>query len=249
MTAIRTEGLTKMYGETIAVDELNITVPDGTVYGFLGPNGAGKTTTMRMLTTLVTPSSGAAYICGEPISNRDKVTRHIGYLPEEPPIREYLTGYEQLEYVSTVRGISSDITEERKDELLRRFELHDAANQRISEYSKGMRQKIGLIQAILHDPDVLLLDEPTSGLDPQAAQTMKETISDLAERDITVFLSSHILPVVDELADMVGVLHEGSFIGEDTPTGLKSRTKTGSLEDAFLHVTTNEGETNAAGID
>jgi ABC-2 type transport system ATP-binding protein len=238
--AIETDSLTKRYGETTAVAGLTMAVDRGTVYGFLGPNGAGKTTTMRMLTTLTKPTSGTARVAGHSIADREAVTPHIGYLPEEPPIYDELTGREQLEYAAGLRNLPEDESAERIESLLERFALLSDADRRIEGYSKGMRQKVGVIQAVLHEPVVAFLDEPTSGLDPRAARTMRETIADLADREMTIVLSTHILPVVDELADEIGVIHEGELVAQGDPETLKSRAETGetrSLEDAFLEIT------------
>lgn len=243
--AIETDGLTKRYGEEIAVSDLSMSVYPGTVYGFLGPNGAGKTTTMEMLTTLVTPTSGTARVAGHPIENRDAVSPHIGYLPEEPPLYEELSGREQLEYAAGLRNLDEDAASDRIKRLLKRFSLADDADRRIEGYSKGMRQKVGVMQAVLHEPSVVFLDEPTSGLDPRAARTMREMLAGLAEQDMTIFLSTHILPVVDELADEIGVLHRGKLVSEGEPETLKARAETGeggSLEDAFLAVTREHSE-------
>jgi ABC-2 type transport system ATP-binding protein len=238
--AIETRNLAKRYGDTTAVERLNLAIPEGSVYGFLGPNGAGKTTTMRMLTTLTKPSDGTGTVGGADITDRDAVVSNIGYLPEEPPLHAELTAREQLRYVAGLRDLPEVRAEERIDDLLERFALADDADRRISAYSKGMKQKTGIIQAMLHDPDVLFLDEPTSGLDPRAARTVRDTIADLAAGDATVFLSTHILPVVDELADTVGVLYDGSLVTEGSPEALKQRAETGderTLEDVFLEVT------------
>ncbi|APX95144.1 multidrug ABC transporter ATP-binding protein [Natronorubrum daqingense] len=243
--AIETDGLTKRYGDTTAVSELTMSVEQGTVYGFLGPNGAGKTTTMRMLTTLTKPTSGTARVAGHPITDRESVTPHIGYLPEEPPIYDELTGREQLEYAAGLRDLPADVASERIGAHLERFDLLEDADRRIEGYSKGMRQKVGVIQAVLHEPAVAFLDEPTSGLDPRAARTMRETIADLADQKMTIFLSTHILPVVDALADEIGVLHGGELVAQGDPETLKSRAETGevrSLEEAFLEVTQDHGE-------
>ncbi|WP_254525127.1 ABC transporter ATP-binding protein [Natrinema caseinilyticum] len=243
--AIETDGLTKRYGETTAVSDLTMDVERGSVYGFLGPNGAGKTTTMRILTTLTKPTSGTARVAGHPITDRESVTPHIGYLPEDPPVYDELTGREQLEYAAGLRDIPDEEAAARIDSMLDRFDLLADANKRIEDYSKGMRQKVGVIQAVLHEPDVAFLDEPTSGLDPRAARTMRDTIADLADREMTIFLSTHILPVVDELADEIGVLHDGTLVAEGDPETLKTRAETGdarSLEDAFLDITREPGE-------
>ncbi|SNZ12199.1 ABC-2 type transport system ATP-binding protein [Natronoarchaeum philippinense] len=242
--AIETQALTKRYGDATAVEDLTLSISRGSVYGFLGPNGAGKTTTMRMLTTLTRPTSGTANVAGESIEDRDAVTPHIGYLPEEPPLYDELTGREQLEYIAGLRDIPEAEADEQIESMLDRFGLAEDADKRIDAYSKGMRQKVGVIQAVLHEPDVVFLDEPTSGLDPRAARTMRDTIAELADREMTVFLSTHILPVVDELADTVGVLHDSRLVAEGTPDGLKNRAEAGderSLEDAFLDITHDHG--------
>ncbi|WP_336036366.1 ABC transporter ATP-binding protein [Halobacterium yunchengense] len=249
--AIETRDLTKRYGDETAVEGLSLAIPEGSVYGFLGPNGAGKTTTMRMLTTLTTPSGGSGTVAGADITDRDAVVADIGYLPEEPPLHGELTGREQLRYVAGLRDLPEADAEARIDDLLERFSLAGDADKRISAYSKGMKQKAGIIQAMLHDPDVLFLDEPTSGLDPRAARTVRDTIADLADGDATVFLSTHILPVVDELADTVGVLSDGRLVTEGAPDRLKSRAESGderTLEDVFLEVTGGIGDGDAAAV-
>jgi len=244
MPAIETSALTKQYGSTTAVDQLDLSVPEGTVYGFLGPNGAGKTTTMRMLTGLTTPTSGSATVAGVPVTDRDSLRPHIGYLPEEPPLYEQATAYEQLEYVAGLRDLPEQQTKERIDELLARLDLSpDDAATRIADYSKGMRQKVAYIQAILHDPDVAFLDEPTSGLDPRAARTIRELIGELTNQGTTVFLSTHILPVVEAVADTVGILYDGRLVAEDSPSQLTQRAETGetrTLEEAFLEITSSD---------
>jgi len=247
--AIEARGLAKRYDGTTAVEDLDLAVPYGSVYGFLGPNGAGKTTTIRMLVTLLRPTEGEAFIDGHPIDERDGVTSRLGYLPETPPVHDELTGREQVEYVAGLRDIAEP--DERIEELLDRFELAEAADRRIGTYSRGMKQKTGLIQAVLHEPSVVFLDEPTSGLDPRAARTVRDTIAELAAGEATVFLSTHVLPVVDELADTVGVLSDGRLVAEGPPSGLKRRAEGGerTLEEAFLEVTREEFPVGAPGGD
>ena len=238
--AIETRALTKQFGDAVAVSGLDLTVEPGTVYGFLGPNGAGKSTTMRMLTTLTRPTSGEAWIDGQPITDRDAVRSSIGYLPEEPPVFDELTGWEQLTYFSRLRDIPAKEGENRITEWLERFDLTEDADKRIDDYSKGMRQKTGIIQALLHRPDVVFLDEPTSGLDPRAARTVLDVIGELTDDGHTVFLSTHILSVVEELADVVGVLYEGDLVAEGSPEELTTRMAAEegtTLEDVFLSVT------------
>ncbi|AHF99204.1 daunorubicin ABC transporter ATPase [Halostagnicola larsenii XH-48] len=242
MNAITATDLTKRFDGTVVVDQLDLVVPRGTVYGFLGPNGAGKTTTMRMLTTLTRPTSGSATIMGEPITDRDAVRSSIGYLPEDPPVFDELTGREQLEYYARLRDIPEETANKRINGWLDRFDLRGDSAKRIEAYSKGMRQKIGLIQALLHEPDVVFLDEPTSGLDPRAARTVLDVLAKVADEGHTVFLSTHILSVVEELADLVGVLYQGRIVEEGDPealTGTLEAAEGSTLEDVFLSVTTD----------
>jgi ABC-2 type transport system ATP-binding protein len=242
MMAIDTNALTKQYGTTVAVDSLDLRVEEGTVYGFLGPNGAGKTTTMRLLTSLTNPTSGSATVAGVPVTDRDSLRPHIGYLPEEPPLYEQATAMEQLEYVAGLRDLPRETAAERIDTLLADLDMTEDADTRIDDYSKGMKQKVAYVQAVLHEPDVVFLDEPTSGLDPRAARTIREKICTLADAGTTVFLSTHILPVVEAAADTVGILYDGRLVAEDSPDALKKRAESGeqrSLEDAFLEVTTD----------
>lgn len=236
--AIETDGLTKRYGDAVAVTDLDLTVERGSVFGFLGPNGAGKTSTIRMLTTLTEPTAGTAHVAGHPVSDRASVVDHIGVLPESPPLYDELTGREQLEYVAGLRGHDDW---DRVESLLDRFALAEDADRRVETYSKGMKQKLGLVQALLHEPSVLFLDEPTSGLDPRAARTVRDTISEVAEAETTVFLSTHILPVVEELADTVGVLYDADLVAEGSPDELTEGVEAGStLEDVFLEVTSEQ---------
>ena len=235
--AIHTDGLTKRYGDAVAVADLDLTVERGSVFGFLGPNGAGKTSTIRILTTLTEPTTGTARVAGHPVSDRQSVVEHIGFLPEEPPLYDELTGREQLEYLAGLRGHEDW---DRVETLLARFDLAGDADRRVETYSKGMKQKLGLVGALLHEPNVLFLDEPTSGLDPRAARTVRDTISEVADDDTTVFLSTHILPVVEELADTVSVLYGGDLVAEGPSELLADRVEAGgTLEDVFLSVTSD----------
>ncbi|ELY53969.1 ABC transporter ATP-binding protein [Natronolimnohabitans innermongolicus] len=236
--------LTKRYGDVTALDGLDLAVPEGEIYGFLGPNGAGKTTTMELLTTLAVPTAGTATVAGQPIADREAVKPHVGYLPDEPPVYDAFSAREQLEYVATLRGLEDDAATERIERLLARVDLVDAADRRIDTYSQGMRQKVGLVQAVLHEPDVLFLDEPTNGLDPRMAREVIDLIDELAADGTTVFCSTHVLPVVDELADTVGVLFDGSLVAEGAPAELRRRAGDDgdrSLEDVFLEVTDDAG--------
>ena len=243
MAAIETSELTKRYGETVAVDGLDLSVPEGTVYGFLGPNGAGKTTTMRLLTSLSRPTDGSATVAGVPVTDRAALRSHVGYLPETPPLYEQATGLEQLEYVAGLHDLPPTAARERIESLLADLDLLADAETQIDDYSTGMRQKVAFVQAVLHEPDVVFLDEPTSGLDPRAAKTIRERIRGLADAGTTVFLSTHILPVVEDVADTVGILSDGRLVAEDAPDALVRRAETGAdgtLEEVFLELTDAE---------
>jgi len=242
-TAIRTTGLTKRYGDVVAVEDLDLAVPSGSVYGFLGPNGAGKTTTIEMLTTLLVPTSGTATVAGHDVADRDAVKPHVGYLPDEPPLYDGFSAREQLAYVAELHGLDPDAVADRIETLLGRVGLTDDADRLVDTYSQGMRQKVGLVQAVLHDPAVVFLDEPTNGLDPRAAREVVDLIDGLAAEGTTVFLSTHILSVVEEIADTVGVLHDGHLVAEGAVESLRRRAADGSertLEQAFLEITDGE---------
>ncbi|MFW5956382.1 MAG: ABC transporter ATP-binding protein [Halorhabdus sp.] len=246
--AIVADGLTKRYGDDLAVDDLSLSVPRGSVYGFLGPNGAGKTTTMRMLVALTEPTAGSGTVAGVSISNRPELTRKIGYLPADPPVFDELTAWEHLRHVARLHGMADDRADERIETLLDRFGLLSDADRRIETYSTGMTKKVGIIAALFHDPDVVFLDEPTSGLDPRAARTVRDTIADLVTREMTVFLSTHILPVVEELADTVGVIDDGTLVAEAPPAELKQRAEASpDLETAFLEITAERDGSPADG--
>ncbi|WP_459190793.1 ABC transporter ATP-binding protein [Halosimplex sp. J119] len=241
--ALSTSGLTKRYGSTVAVDSLDLRIDPGVVYGFLGPNGAGKTTTMRVLTGLVEPTDGEATVAGVPSSDRRRLVDRIGLLPEKPPLYDELTGREQLQFAADLRATTWDAVADRALDLCDALGLTADLDRRIDGYSKGMRQKTAFVQAIQHEPDVVFLDEPTSGLDPRAARTLREKVLALTAEDTTVFLSTHILPVVEEIADVVGVLHEGRLVAEGPPEDLVSGAERedgdADLEDAFLALTSD----------
>lgn len=241
--AIETNELSKEYGSTVAVEDLDLSIDAGTIYGFLGPNGAGKTTTMRMLTGLVEPTDGEARVAGTSVENRRELIDAVGLLPEEPPLYLELTGREQLQFAADLANREWEAVADRALELCDRLDLTDDLDREVDGYSKGMRQKTAFVQAVQTDPDVIFLDEPTSGLDPRAAKTLRELIVDISA-DATVFLSTHILPVVEEIANEVGVLYDGQLVADGEPTELISRVDDSGgetdLEDAFLDLTSRE---------
>jgi ABC-2 type transport system ATP-binding protein len=206
---VRTQGLTKMYGEHAAVDAIGLTVRRGEVYGFLGPNGAGKTTTLRMLLGLVRPTSGTATVLGRPPGTPD-ATADIGALVEGPGFLPYLSGGDNLRVLARYRGLADDDVER----VLERVDLAARGRDRFKSYSMGMKQRLGVAAALLGDPQLLILDEPTNGLDPAGVNDMRRLVADLSAAGQTVLLSSHLLTEVQEICDRVGVISRGRLIIE-----------------------------------
>jgi len=212
MSAIRCEGLSRTYGEIKALDHLDLEVENGSVFGFLGRNGAGKTTTIRLLTGLARPTSGTGWVAGVMATNGEDAARAMfGYLPEEPAFYTWMTPTEFLDYTGRLFEMTRHERRERIDELLRLTDLTDARKRRIGGFSRGMRQRLGLAQALMHRPPVLFLDEPTSALDPAGRRDVLKLIDELRGQT-TVFLSSHILADVERVCDTIGVIHEGRLL-------------------------------------
>lgn len=210
--AIRTEGLTKRYGDVLALDHLDLRVPQGSVFGFLGRNGAGKTTTMRLLAGLAHPTAGRAWIMGMETTNGDTRARRLfGYLPQSPAFYKWMTPIEFLDYIGRAYGLAPNERARRIEEMLELAGLQDAAKRRIGGFSGGMVQRLGIAQALIHEPQVLLLDEPTSALDPAGRYEVLEMLSQLHGR-VTVFFSTHIIADVDRICDTIGVLHRGQLL-------------------------------------
>jgi ABC-2 type transport system ATP-binding protein len=210
--ALATKGLAKRYGSRVALDGLDLRVPTGTVYGFLGPNGAGKTTTMRILTGLVRPDAGSVELLGRPFGRGDrKLLFDVGALIETPSFYPFLSGRENLRALAAA---GAPVPKGRVDEVLALVNLADRAKDRVSGYSMGMRQRLGIAAALLNDPKLLLLDEPANGLDPAGIVGMRETLRALAAQGRTVLVSSHILSEVEHLADVVGIVARGRLVRE-----------------------------------
>ena len=204
---IETTNLTKRYGDLTAVEGVEISVERGSIHGFVGPNGAGKSTTMQMLVGLVTPTEGEALIGGEPAGSY-AATSKIGYAPQEPAFYESMRGRDYLVYMGKVAGMDGDVGE-RADELLEWLDLEDAADQPIGGYSGGMARKLSLAQAMIHDPELLILDEPTATLDPEGRSSIIDSLKDLTEEGMTVFVSSHVLAELEQFVDTVTILADG----------------------------------------
>jgi len=219
MVAIETIDLEKTYAvgfwrkkPRVALRPLNLTVEEGEVFGFLGPNGAGKTTTLKLLMGLVIPTGGTARILGKNIDEAE-VKAQIGFLPEQPYFYDYLTAKELLEYYAQLSGVQAKDRRQKIDALLERVGLKDAAHVQLRKFSKGMLQRVGLAQAILHDPKVVFLDEPMSGLDPMGRREVRDLIEELKQQGKTVFFSTHILSDAEALCDRVAVIHQGELRG------------------------------------
>ncbi len=208
MTAIQTEDLKKHFGKVHALDGLNISVEEGTVYGFLGPNGAGKTTTIRLLTGLSKPTGGSAHVAGIDTRQRRSLARHIGYLPEEPAFYDWMTPEELLNYIGAVFGDPTATRRQRTKQLLEQVGLTDVRKRHIAGFSRGMRQRLGLAQALYNRPEVLFLDEPVSALDPLGRKEVLELIDGLRSQ-CTVFMSTHILADVERVCDAIGIIDHG----------------------------------------
>ena len=221
--AIRCERLSRTYGKVEALKDLNLSVEQGSVFGFLGRNGAGKTTTIRLLTGLAQPTSGRAWVNGLESTSRDTTAQSsFGYMPEVPAFYPWMTSQEFLLFIGRLFGLNSEQLKNRIAELLELCWLEDAAKRRIAGFSKGMRQRLGLAQALIHRPQVLFLDEPTSALDPAGRRDVLNLIETL-KGDTTVFLSSHILADVERVCDTIGVIQEGQLLLIEKRDSLLSR--------------------------
>jgi ABC-2 type transport system ATP-binding protein len=236
MVIIKTQSLTKKYRDIVALDQLNLQVSRGEIFGFLGHNGAGKTTTVNMLTTLLAPTSGSASICGFDIEKEsDQVRRKIGYLPENVKFYENLTAFENLDFFAKLSGIRKPADKIR--DVLAFLDFQGFEHKKMGEFSKGMRQRIGIAQAIIHDPEVVFLDEPTSGLDPMGIRNLREIIINLnQERGMTIFMNTHLLSEVSKTCTTIGVLNHGRLIYKDSLDNTLKRFKDEvSLEIIYLN--------------
>jgi ABC-2 type transport system ATP-binding protein len=239
---IELRGLSKTYakGGVQAVKDLSLQVKKGELFGFLGPNGAGKTTTIKMMVGLLRPDKGQVLLQGidarrEPL----KAKAIMGYCPDEPVLYDKMTGMRFLAFIADVFGLSAGERAARISELAETFEMRDALDDAITSYSHGMRQKMSLMAALLHDPEILILDEPIVGLDPRAAYTLKETMKGMCARGRTVFFSTHIMEVAERLCDRVGIISRGELVAAAPLEELRARAgeKDATLEKLFLEMT------------
>jgi ABC-2 type transport system ATP-binding protein len=240
---ITVQGLTKRYARTLAVDHISFDVKKGQIVGFLGPNGAGKTTTMRILTCFLPPSEGSASVAGFDVLEQPmEVKKHIGYLPETPPLYPEMEVKEYLTFVGKLKGMSGASLASRVSEVAERCNVADVQHKIIAKLSKGYRQRVGLAQAIIHNPDVLILDEPTAGLDPKQINETRDLIRSLAP-DHTILLSTHILPEVEATCEQVLIINKGKLVATDSVHNLQARAR--GAEAVVLEVEGRSGALDA----
>jgi len=243
--AIDIRGLRKVYGEKAAVDGLTLTVARGCFFGFLGPNGAGKTTTIRMLMGLAPPTAGEIRILGRRVPEEElEVKARIGLVPDESLLFDHLTGFEFVEFVGRMYGLGRALSRRRAGELMELFELDTAGRKLIAEYSKGMRKRVAMAAALIHRPELFLLDEPFEGVDAVGARLMKDILLEQVRQGVTIFLTSHVLEVVERLCDRVAIIHQGRLIVEGAMEDLRAGEET--LEDLFVRVVGGPARTTEA---
>ncbi len=233
--------LTKRYSAIPAVQDVSFSIRPGQILGYLGPNGSGKSTTVKMLTGLIEPSDGEIFFRGENVlKNRLWFSRHFGYVPEEPYLYTHLTGREYLQLAGRLRGMQKTMLEQKIEAMLELFGLAEFRDMQMSSYSKGMRQKVLLSAALLHDPEVLILDEPFSGLDVTAALVFRSLLQALANEGKMILYSSHVLEVVEKVCSEVVILHRGRVLAYDSVARLRDLRASTSLEDVFSQLVMQE---------
>jgi len=243
---INVQGLTKRYARNTAVDQISFEVEKGQIVGFLGPNGAGKTTTMRMLTCFMPPTAGTAIVAGFDILQQPlEVKKRIGYLPELPPLYPEMRTGEYLTFVGRIKGLTGAELRSRVDYACERCAVLDVRNKLLGKLSKGYRQRVGLAQAIIHNPDVLILDEPTAGLDPKQINETRDLIKGLAG-DHTIILSTHILPEVEQTCEQVIIINKGKVVATDSVSNLQNRAR--GDEAVLLEVAGRNGALDPAAV-
>jgi ABC-2 type transport system ATP-binding protein len=237
---IELKGLTKRYGNLVAVDNLNLLIPKGEIFGFIGPNGAGKTTTINMIGGILAPTSGTVMICGINMeSDPEKAKRKIGFIPERPYLYEKLTGMEFLKFIADLYGVEEDVFLIKSQKKLEMFFLSDWSDDLIESYSHGMKQRLVMAAALVHDPEVIIVDEPMVGLDPLAIKMVKNLFRNLAKQGASIFISTHTLKVAEDICDRIGIIHKGSMIASGTPEDLKRQVNEtdADLEQVFIRLT------------
>ena len=240
---LKLNSLSKKYAksDTYAVNDVNIHVKSGEIYGFIGPNGAGKTTTIKMIIGVLSPSGGSIEINGVDVSkDSNTAKKQIGYVSDSHTLYEKLTGKEYVNFLADVYGVGQKERQERCERLLNLFDMKDAFNSQISTYSHGMKQKISIIGALVHEPSVWILDEPMTGLDPQSSHALKMLMIEHCDKGNVVFFSTHVLEVAEKLCDRVGIISKGKLIAQGTLESIQADKSNKSLEEIFLSLTQKE---------
>ena len=238
--AVELKNVTKRYNEIVAVNNLNLSIRPGEIFGILGPNGSGKSTTMKMLLGLVQPDAGSVYVLGLDVKQSVvEVKRIVGYAPESPNLYEFLTGIEFLDFIGDIYGIDPAEKKTRINEYLKALQLEGREGDMISSYSTGMKQKIALIAAFLHKPKLLILDEPLNGLDPRSARIIKDFLQQLKSQGVTTIMSTHILEIAQAVCDRIGIMYQGKILALGNMGELQKMAMLPSsgLEDIFLKLT------------
>jgi ABC-2 type transport system ATP-binding protein len=241
---ITLRNLTKSYGKLVAVSNLNLSVARCEVFGFIGPNGAGKTTTIRIMGGILAPTEGSVIIDGINMAEEpERAKKRIGFIPDRPFLYEKLTGMEFMKFSADLYGVRKEIFEEKAESLLKMFSLYEWGHELIESYSHGMKQRLIITAALLHDPAVIIVDEPMVGLDPTGIRMVKDLLREKASEGTTVFMSTHSLAVAEDICDRIGVIHQGSLIATGTAEDLKRLAGVGDadLEAVYLKLTEERG--------
>ncbi len=241
---IEVKKLTKKYGKFMAVEGLSLVVPRGEIFGFIGPNGAGKTTTISMMAGILVPTSGQVHICGiDMLTSPREAKKKIGYIPDRPYLYEKLTAMEFLKFMGDLYEMDSEGFEHLAESSLTKFSLLDWADELIESFSHGMKQRLIMAAALMHDPEVVVVDEPMVGLDPIAIKMVKQLLRELAAKGVTIFMSTHTLQVAQDVCDRIGVIHRGRLIAKGTIGELRALASSdgGDLEQVFMILTEEKG--------
>ncbi len=237
---LQLKNLTKKFGDFVAVDDLSIEVKTGEFFGFLGPNGAGKTTTIKMIAGLIKPTSGKIFICGiDMLAEPEKAKSFLAYVPDQPFIYDKLTGREFLYFIGGLFKMKKEKIREKVDFLVDHFEIGRWIDKRVEEYSQGMKQRVIIASALLHDPKVIVIDEPMVGLDPRSARIVKDTLKQKSKEGVTIFMSTHSLDVAEELCDTIGIIKDGKLIAKFDASEIEKfkQSRDGKLESLFIELT------------
>jgi ABC-2 type transport system ATP-binding protein len=249
---IRAQGLVKKFGDFTAVDNIAFDVARGEIFAFLGPNGAGKTTTIKMLTTLLRPTSGSVSLDGlDPVTHQTAARQQFGIVFQDPSVDDELTAYENMDFHGVLYSVPRKLRKERIESLLKLFELWDRRKDQVKQFSGGMRRRLEIARSLLHTPKIIFLDEPTLGLDPQTRNQLWTHIKKLNEEEhVTVFLTTHYMEEAERVAHRIAIIDHGKIIAQGTPGELKTQTGTETLEQAFLILTGSTiREEEASGLD